>query len=68
MRQDAVTHDVVLSPGHGRKRKFRFYGRPMPRNGDTIALPLDGRLISARITGHSDKLEIEQSVDAELVE
>jgi hypothetical protein len=40
----------------------------MPGKGDTIALPLDGRLISARVTGRSDKLEIEQSVDAELVE
>jgi hypothetical protein len=68
MRQDAVTHDVVLADGHGPKRRFRIYGRPMPGNGDTIALPLDGRLISARVTGRSGKLEIQQSVDAELVE
>jgi hypothetical protein len=63
MRQDAVTHDVVLANGHGPKRKFRIYGRPMPGNGDIIALPVDGRLISARVTVRSDK-----SVDAELVE
>jgi hypothetical protein len=56
MRQDAVTHDVVLTCGHGPKRKFRIFGRPMPGNGDTIALPLDGRLISARVTDRLDKL------------
>ena len=45
MRHDAVTHDFVLARGDGSKRKFRIYGRPMPENGDTIALPVDGRLI-----------------------
>ena len=68
MRQDAVTHDVVLVCGDGPKRKFRIYGRPMPGNGDMIALPVDGRLISARVTVGSDNLEVEQSVEAELVE
>jgi hypothetical protein len=67
VRQDAVTHDVVLTCGQGPKRRFRIFGRPMPGNGDTIALPLDGRLISAPVTDRSDK-RIEQSMDAELVE
>jgi hypothetical protein len=40
----------------------------MPGNGDIIALPVDGRLISARVTVRSEKPEMEQSVDAELVE
>jgi hypothetical protein len=40
----------------------------MPGNGDTIALPIDGRLISARVTVRSEKPEMDQSVDAELVE
>jgi hypothetical protein len=40
----------------------------MPGNGDMIALPVDGRLISARVTVRSQKLEMEQSAEAELVE
>jgi hypothetical protein len=68
MTQDAVTHDVVLARGDAPKRKFRIYGRPLPGNGDIIALPVDGRLISARVTVRSEKPDMEQSVDAELVE
>jgi len=68
MRQDAVTHDVVLARRDGPKSKFRIYGRPMPGNGDIIALPVDGRLISAHVTVRSEKPDMEQSVDAELVE
>jgi hypothetical protein len=66
MTHDAVTHDVVLALGDGPKRKFRIYGRPMPGSGDIIALPVDGRLINARVIVHSEKLRME--VDAELVE
>ena len=68
MRHDAVTHDVILARGDGSKRKFRIYGRPMPENGDTVALPVDGRLVSARVIVRSEKPEIDHSVDAELVE
>jgi hypothetical protein len=68
MRHDAVTHDVMLARGDGSKRKFRIYGRPMPENGHTIALPVDGRLINARVTARSAESEMDQSVDAELVE
>jgi len=68
MTQDAVTHDVVLARGDAPKRKFRIYGWPLPGNGDIIALPVDGRLISARVTVRSEEPEMEQSVDAELVE
>jgi hypothetical protein len=68
MKQDAVTYDVVLAHGHGVKSKFRIYGRPMPGNGATITLPLDGRLISARVTVRSQNTEVDQTVDAELVE
>jgi len=68
MRHDAVTHDVVLARGDGPKRKFRIYGRAMPENGDTIAFPVDGRLVNARITLGSEKPEMDQSVDAELIE
>ena len=68
MRQDAVTYDVVLAHGDGSKRKFRIYGRPMPENGDTIGLPVDGRLVSARVTVRSKRPEMDQMVDAEMVE
>ncbi len=68
MTHDVVTHDVVLARGDGSKRKFRIYGRPMPRYGDTITLPVDGELIRTRVTVSSDKPEKDQSVDAELVE
>jgi hypothetical protein len=68
MRQDAVTHDVVLTRGDGSKRKFRVYGRPMPENNDTIELPVDGRLVNARVTVRSDKPEMDQSVAVELAE
>jgi hypothetical protein len=40
----------------------------MPESGDTIALPVDGRLINARVTARSAESEMDQSVDAELVE
>ena len=68
MRQDAVTHDVVLARRDGPKRKFRIYGRPMPGNGDIIALPVNGRLMSARVTVRTEKPDMEQSAEAELVE
>ena len=68
MTQDAMTHDVLLACGDGSKRKFRVYGRPMPEAGDEITLPVDGRLIRARVTVSSDQPEIDRSVDAELVE
>lgn len=68
MRHDAVTHDVMLARGDGSRRKFRIYGRPMPENGDTIALPVDRRLINARVAAHSAESEMDPSVDAELVE
>jgi hypothetical protein len=68
MRHDAVTHDFMLARGDGSKRKFRIYGRPMPENGDTIALPVDGRLINVRVTARLAESEMDHSVDAELVE
>jgi hypothetical protein len=68
MTHDTVTHDVVLARADGSTRKFRVYGRPMPGSGDTITLPVDGQVIRARVTVSSEKPEIDQSADAELVE
>jgi len=59
---------LFLARGDGPKRKFRIYGRPMPEDGDTIALPVDGRLVSARVTARSPETEMDQTVDPELVE
>ena len=72
------THDVVLIRTDGSVRNFRIYGRPMPNGGDTITLPVDGRLIRARVNGkcsvslqnpemvqsvdHADATEIEELV------
>ena len=68
MTHDAVTHDVALARGDGSTRKFRVYGRPMPGSGDTITLPVDGQVIRARVTVSSEKPDMDQSADAELVE
>jgi hypothetical protein len=62
---DARTHDVVLSRGDGSIRKFRIYGRPMPRNGDIVTLPVDGRLITARVSAPSENPEVVKAVDYE---
>jgi hypothetical protein len=40
----------------------------MPENGDTIGLPIDGRLVSARVTMRSKRPEMDQTVDAELID
>ena len=68
MTHDAVTHDVVLARRDGSTRKFRVYGRPMPGCGDTITLPVDGQVITARVTVSPEKPEMKQSADAEMVE
>ena len=68
MTHDAMTHDVLVARGDGSKRKFRVYGRSMPGCGDTITLPVDGQVIRARVTVSSEKPEMDQSADAELVE
>jgi hypothetical protein len=68
MTQYPATHDVLLSCGDGSKRKFQVYGRPMPRHGEVITLPVDGQLIRARVTVSSDQPEMNRSVDAQLLE
>jgi hypothetical protein len=68
MTQDAGTHDVLLAWGDGSKRKFRVYGRPRPRCGEVITLPVDGQCIRARVTVSSDQPKMNRWIDAELVE
>jgi hypothetical protein len=50
-----MTHDVVLIRKDGSVRNFRVYDRPTPHRGDTITLPVDGRLIEARVVGESSE-------------
>jgi hypothetical protein len=56
MTHDARTHDVVLTRRDGSVRKFRIYGRPMPGKGDAITLPVDGHIITARVSAPSDRV------------
>ena len=62
-----MTHDVVLTRKDGSIRNFRVYGRPTPNGGDTITLPVDGRLIKALVGGKSSaslqRPEMVQSVN-----
>jgi hypothetical protein len=62
-----MEHDVVLTRKDGSAKHFRIYGRSAPNVGDIVTLPIDGRLIKARIGeihgGASSRAEIVQSVD-----
>jgi len=60
---DARTHDVVLTRSDGSVRKFRIYGRPMPGKGDVITLPVDGHLITARVSAPSEIPEVVKQMD-----
>jgi hypothetical protein len=62
---DARTHDVVLTRSDGSVRKFRIYGRPMPGKGDVISLPVDGHLITARVSAPSENPEVVKEMDYE---
>jgi hypothetical protein len=65
MTHDARTHDVVLTRSDGSVRKFRIYGRPMPGKGDVISLPVDGHLITARVSAPSENPEVVKEMDYE---
>ena len=45
-----MTYDVVLTRKQGSARSnFRVYGRSIPKTGELITLPLDGKAIKARV-------------------
>jgi hypothetical protein len=44
-----VEHDLVLTRKDRSTTRFRIYGRPKPKPGDVVSLPIGGRLIKARI-------------------
>jgi hypothetical protein len=64
-----MEHDVVLTRQDGSKKHYRIYGRSTPNVGDIVTLPIDGRLIKARIgeihgvtsPDHVDAAEIEST-------
>jgi hypothetical protein len=66
--QDARTHDVVLTRSDGSVRKFRIYGRPMPGKRDVITLPVDGQLITARVSAPSENPEVLKEMDYQVRE
>ena len=68
MTQDARTHDVVLTRSDGSVRKFRIYGRPMPGKRDVITLPVDGQLITARVSAPSENPEVLKEMDYQVRE
>lgn len=54
--------DIVLTRKDGSVRNFHIYGRPSPKSGDVISLPIDGHLIKARINEPSQRSEAAQSI------
>jgi hypothetical protein len=62
-----MEHDVLLTLMDGSTKHFRIYGRSAPSIGDIVTLPIDGRLIKARIgeihSEVSSRAEIVRSVD-----
>ena len=44
-----MEHDVVVTLDDGSVRRFRIYGRPKPRVGEVVTLPLNGKLVKFQI-------------------
>lgn len=66
-----MEHDVELTRRDGSVRHFRIYGRLTPRVGDAVTLPINGRLIKARIgethavpSPRAERLRSDDHVDA----
>lgn len=68
MKNDGSVHDVLLLRNDGSKRIFRIYGRPLPESGETITLPVDGRLIRAHVPVRSPQAKTEHWAEAAVVE
>jgi hypothetical protein len=66
--KNSLVHDVLLVRTDGSKRAFRIYGRPLPKSGQTITLPVEGRLIQARVPVLSPQANTEWWADAAAVE
>jgi hypothetical protein len=66
--KNSLVHDVLLVRTDGSNRIFRIYGRPLPESGQTITLPVDGRLIKARVPVSSPQAKTKRWADAAAVE
>jgi hypothetical protein len=66
-REIGMEHDILLTRKDGSAKHYRIYGRPAPKVGDVVTLPIDGQLIKARvgeINGvASSRAEVVQTVD-----
>lgn len=62
-----MEYDVVLKRKDGSVRHFCIYGRPAPSAGDIVTLPIDGKLIKARVGEICDaslsRVELVESFD-----
>jgi hypothetical protein len=63
-----MEHDLLLTRKDGSVRCLRIYDRRIPREGDIITLPVDGRVIKASVQGPSEDREPVILADAEAVE
>ncbi len=52
-----MDQDLVLTRKDGSTRHFRIYGHPPPIAGSIISLPIDGRLIEARVSEVASPLD-----------
>jgi len=66
--KNSLVHDVLLVRTDGSKRIFRIYGRQLPESGQTITLPVEGRLIKARVPVSSPQAKTKRWTDAAAVE
>jgi hypothetical protein len=44
-----LDHEVSLTRKHGSRWAVHVYGQPAPHRGDVVALPVDRKMISAKI-------------------
>ena len=66
-----MEHDVVVTLEDGSIRSFRIYGRPKPRVGEVVTLPVNGKLIQVHIdetngTKFIGSLDRVEAVEAEV--
>ena len=54
--------DIVLTRKDGSVRNLHIFGRPVPKGGDVVTLPIDGDLIKARITEPTQGSDVARSV------
>ena len=62
-----MEHDVVLTRKDGSTKHFRIYGRSTPNIGEIVTLPIDGQIITVRLSEAqgpaSTRAEAVRSVD-----